>query len=192
MSQHEPQVIHSIDGIEEYNNPLPAWWLTLFYGCIIFALIYMVLYPSWFGAGLLKWSQVSMHEAEVKAYADKAPKSGIATMLSDPAAIEAGKAVYAANCVACHGVNLEGTIGPNLKNPPYWAYGTGTPEDMVYIVTHGTTGTAGLNKEAKGGMPTWKALGAAKIDQVVAYIVSESQAAPAATTEAASGTAATK
>lgn len=167
---HEPRVVRTIDGIEEYDNPLPGWWLTLFYGAIVFAVIYWVLFPSWLGAGLLKWSQAGQYDREVKEAAKLAPRTNLARMLRDPAAIAAGKAVFAANCVACHGANAEGGIGPNLHHPPYWAYGKGSPEDLEFVVNHGTTGVAGLNKAAKGGMPAWTSLGSLKVDEAVAYL----------------------
>jgi cytochrome c oxidase cbb3-type subunit 3 len=175
---NEPEIVCSCDGIEEYNNPLPGWWVTLFYGTIVFAIVYQILYPSWFGPGLLKWSQYKRYDQEVEAAKALAAKAGtapagLASVLSDPKAVEAGKAIFGANCAACHGANAEGGIGPNLHQPPYWAYGSGKAEDLEFIVTNGTNGTPGLSKDSKGGMPSWKGpLGPAKIQQVVAYVYS--------------------
>ncbi|HEY9854257.1 MAG TPA: cbb3-type cytochrome c oxidase N-terminal domain-containing protein [Stenomitos sp.] len=176
----EPEIIHSCDGIEEYNNPLPSWWLTMFYGTIVFAIVYQILFPSWFGPGLLKWSQITRYDNEVKAAAEQTAKvasaqstaGGLQAVIADPKAIEAGKALFTQNCAACHGANAEGAIGPNLHQPPYWAYGKGAPEDIQFIITHGTNGTAGLNKESKGGMPTWSQLGSTKIQQLTAFVYS--------------------
>jgi len=177
----EPEIIHSCDGIEEYNNPLPSWWLTMFYGTIVFALIYWVLMPSfWFWDGTMKWSQIKKYDNEVKVAAEQSAKvastqttaGGLQAVIGDPKAIEAGKALFTQNCAACHGANAEGAIGPNLHTPPYWAYGKGTPEDIEFIITKGTNGTPGLNKESKGGMPTWSQLGSTKIQQLTAYVYS--------------------
>lgn len=172
----EPEIIHTIDGIAEYNNPLPGWWLTMFYGTIIFAVIYQVLFPSWFGPGLLKWSQYKQYDHEMKVASDKAATTAasggsIAKIVNDPQAIEAGKAIFTQNCAACHGASATGGIGPNLVKPPYWAYGTGTPEDLEHIVMNGTT--VGMTPAAKGGMPAWgPILGKTKVQQAVAYVYS--------------------
>lgn len=174
----EPEIIHTCDGIEEYDNPLPGWWLTMFYGSIVFALVYWVLFPSfWFWNGTMQWSQNKRYDEEMKVAAELASKQAstqsggtLQAALGDPAALTAGKAVFTQNCAACHGATGEGGIGPSLANPPYWAYGTGTPEDIAFIVTKGTNGIPGLNKEAKGGMPAWSQLGTHKIQQVTAYV----------------------
>ncbi len=175
----EPEIIHSCDGIEEYDNPLPGWWLTMFYGTIVWALIYWVLMPSfWFWDGSMKWSQNKRYDNEVKVAAEQTAKlastqataGGLQAMLADPKALEAGKAIFTQNCAACHGANAEGGIGPSLSHPPYWAYGKGSAEDIEFIITKGTNGTPGLNPEAKGGMPAWSQLGTTKIQQVTAYV----------------------
>ncbi|MBO9541571.1 c-type cytochrome [bacterium] len=164
----EPKILHTIDGIGEYDNPSPPWIVATFYATVVFALVYQVLFPSWFGPGLLKWSQVKKYDHEVQVASQVAAKAasseaalGIDAIVKDPKAIEAGKAVYAANCAACHGVSAEGGIGPNLVTPPYWAYGTGTPADIEHIISKGT---------AKG-MPAWEGvLGKTKVQQVTAFI----------------------
>lgn len=164
----EAEILHTIDGISEYDNPSPPWIVGTFFATIVFALVYQALFPSWFGPGLLKWSQVKMHDQEVQVAAAVAAKAaspqaalGIEAIVKDPKAIEAGKAVFAANCAACHGVSAEGAIGPNLVKPPYWVSGTGTPADIEHIVSKGT---------AKG-MPAWEGvLGKTKVQQVTAFI----------------------
>jgi cytochrome c oxidase cbb3-type subunit 3 len=167
---HEPKILHTIDGISEYDNPSPPWIIMVFLATLAFALVYQVLYPSWFGPGLLKWSQVKVHEEQVQAASALAAKAastqadaGIDAVVKDPAAIAAGKAVFAANCAACHGANAEGGIGPNLVKPPFWVSGNGTPADIEHIVTTGT---------AKG-MPAWGGvLGKTKVQQVTAFVYS--------------------
>lgn len=168
--KHEPKILHTIDGISEYDNPSPPWIVATFFATLAFSLVYQLLFPSCFGPGLLKWGQVKKYDQEVQVASQLAAKAastqaeaGIDAVVKDPKAIEAGKAVYAANCAACHGVNAEGAIGPSLVNPPYWVVGTGTPADIEKIVTEGT---------AKG-MPAWGGvLGKTKVQQVTAFVYS--------------------
>ena len=84
-------------------------------------------------------------------------------MEETPAAIEAGEDVYKANCVACHGAELQGGIGPNLVDST-WIHG-GKPDEIVATITNGV---------AAKGMPTWgPILGNEKIGEVAAYIISK-------------------
>ena len=59
---------HSFDDIEEYNNPMPKWWLNMFYLTIFFAIGYMIYYPmgNWDGIG--KWTSMNQLEAETAAH----------------------------------------------------------------------------------------------------------------------------
>jgi cytochrome c oxidase cbb3-type subunit 3 len=163
-----PKVLdHSIDGIEEYDTPLPRWWLYLFYGTIVWAVGYWFVYPSWFGPGWSGWHQNAALVAEIDAHDKAHPKpagdgsAAMAKVIGEPVAIEAGKQLFAQNCAACHGPAAKGLIGPNLTDAT-WLYG-GKPEEIMHTVTKGT---------AKG-MPTWgPVLGPAKIAQVVAYVYS--------------------
>lgn len=173
----EPEIVQTIDGIAEYDNPLPGWWLTMTYGSILFSIVYWVLYPSWFGPGLLKWSQYKQYDQETKVAVERAAAGAakvggsLLAIVKDPAAIAAGKVIFTQNCAACHGAGGEGGIGPSLIKPPYWAYGKGTPEDLEYIVTNGTK--VGMTPAAKGGMPAWgPILGKTKIQQAVAFVYS--------------------
>lgn len=163
MDQEPKKVGHAIDGIEEYDNPLPRWWVWLFYGSIAFAIGYCILMPSWPGYnGLLGWSQFKMYAQEVAA----APKpaapaaNAVADAIDDQVAVEGGKAVYTRSCAACHGPEGKGLIGPNLHDAA-WVQGAGTPEDIMAIVAEGT---------AKG-MPAWKTqLSAGDIVKVAAFV----------------------
>lgn len=163
MAQEPKKLGHAIDGIEEYDNPLPRWWVWLFYATIAFAVVYCILMPSWPGyPGLLGWSQVKSYAQEVAA----APKpaapgaAAVADAIRDKAAVEAGKAVFVRNCAACHGPEGKGLIGPNLHDDK-WVRGTGSPEDILAIISEGT---------AKG-MPAWKSqLGSGDLVKVAAFV----------------------
>jgi cytochrome c oxidase cbb3-type subunit 3 len=117
--------------LEEMNNPLPRWWIYLFYLTIAFAVVYLVLYPG-FGAnkGSFGWTQVSQYEAEVaKANAAVEPlfakylKQDIAEVAADPQARAMGERMYLTYCVQCHGSDARGSKGfPNLSDTD-WLHG---------------------------------------------------------------------
>ncbi len=130
---------HNWDGIEELNNPLPRWWLWTFYGTIVFALVYVILFPAWplvSGAtsGLLGWSTRADAAAEISAVSTaQAPrmaaleKIDMAKLDQDPDlqgfANRAGAALFRANCSQCHGSGAAGAKGyPNLLDDD-WLWG---------------------------------------------------------------------
>lgn len=156
------------DGIEEYDNPLPDWWVGLFLVTIVWGVIYAVDYHF-----VSHRSQLGYYEAEMAEAAVKWPVKE-ATVTLDPETIAAGREIFMTNCIGCHGPDLHGTqIAPNLVDSE-WIHG-GRPEDIVKTITEGVP--------AKG-MVTWgPILGPAKISQVAAFVISSneggSQPAPA-------------
>lgn len=156
---------HSIDGIEEYDNPIPSWLMWMLYASIIFAIGYWVVYPGFWG-GTAGWSQAAMYDEEVKAadtkYAEiRKKQSDIFAILKNPAAIAEGKEIFAQNCTPCHGTEGKGDtgIGPNLTDAE-WLYG-GTAEAIVKTITNGT----------EKGMPAWgQQLGPVKVAKVSAFV----------------------
>ncbi len=147
------------DGIEEYDNPLPDWWLGLFWFTIIWAAAYALHYHV-----IAHRSQEKHLAAELAAAAQRWPEATApAVFVPTPELAAAGKAVYQTNCVACHGPALKGGIGPDLTDE-VWIHG-GTPEQVVATITDGV---------AAKGMPTWgPILGPEKVRQVAAYVLSE-------------------
>lgn len=159
-----PKILdHVIDGIEEYDTPLPRWWLYLFYLTIVWSVAYWLLYPSWFGPGWLQWSQNTAYEQEVAAHAEANPKADsgamLAALIGNPAEIAEGKQVFAQNCAACHGAEAKGGIGPDLTDAT-WLYGS-DPEGIFKTVRDGTA----------NGMPAWgPIIGEQKVGKAVAFI----------------------
>ncbi len=165
------------DGIQEYDNPLPNWFVYLFYGCILFAFLYTGYYTgsSWAlahagGAGQnLAWSGAEYLTAvklEEKAEASVRPKEvaggELQEFLRAPGSISGGEAVFKANCLACHGEQGQGIVGPNLTDA-FWLHG-GNPEAVLASITHGYPDK---------GMPAWKpVLGAEKVRLAAAYVLS--------------------
>ncbi|RME34347.1 MAG: cytochrome-c oxidase, cbb3-type subunit III [Gammaproteobacteria bacterium] len=156
---------HVWDGdLQEINNPLPRWWLNMFYATLIFGIIYLILYPglgSW--KGLLGWTEAGQYEAEMKqaeeTYGplfDKYLKVPVAELAKDPKAVEMGRHLFATYCVGCHGSDAGGARGyPNLRDND-WLYG-GTPEKIVETITNGR----------QGAMPAWEDQGLLTHEQVV-------------------------
>jgi cytochrome c oxidase cbb3-type subunit 3 len=155
MSKDPDQILghgDEADGIEEYDNSLPTWWLGLFVVCIVFAVVYGVDYHF-----VSERSSVKEMEAAIAARPKVVVTAGAAT---GPEAIAAGKAVYETNCVACHGADMKGGVGPNLVDAT-WIHG-GTLENITHVVTVGVP---------EKGMLTWgPILGPEKVGQVAAYV----------------------
>lgn len=165
------------DGIREYDNPLPNWFVNLFYGCIVYAFLYMGYYTG-NGWALAKAGGVgqslSSSGAEYLAAVHQERSSGVANRpkevtgaeliesLKSPASIADGEAVFKGNCLACHGDQGQGVVGPNLTDP-FWIHG-GSPEAVLASISQGFPDK---------GMPAWKpVLGAEKVRLATAYVLS--------------------
>lgn len=155
---------HSYDGIQEYDNPLPRWWVWIFYATIIFVPVYY-LAPGEIGAGK---GMVARYEAEVAAYEASRPaaaawdEAAFLAKATDPALLASGQAVFTTNCAACHRADGGGLIGPNLTDAA-WIHG-GTPTAIHTVIAQGVL--------AKG-MPAWeRLLKPEQVDAVVAYVMS--------------------
>ncbi len=161
---------HSYDGIKEYNNPLPRWWLYMFYITIIFSIVYLVLYPG-LGkfAGITGWTSAGQHEAEVVAHNEKYgpifakyAALPIEEIVNDPTAVGMGQRIFGTACVACHGSDGRGSPGyPNLTDDD-WLYG-GTPDDIVKSLVNGRNGIM---------PPQVPVIGEESVNDVVAYVLS--------------------
>ncbi|MFZ5601906.1 MAG: cytochrome-c oxidase, cbb3-type subunit III [Pseudomonadota bacterium] len=149
---------HSFDGIEELNNPLPHWWLNLFYFTIAFAFIYLTLYPGWGDAkGMLGWTSHGQWGTEVekannrydRIFAEYASVP-VAELAKNPEAVKIGQRLFGNNCALCHGSDARGNTGyPNLTDAD-WLYG-GTPEKIVETVTGGRNAMMPALGAALGG-----------------------------------------
>jgi len=148
------------DGIEEYDNPLPDWWLGLFWLTIIWAFGYAVNYHFIAHRSYVKDLAAEMTAASVRW---PAQASNAAMLSFAPEAIAAGEAIFTQNCVVCHGADMKGGIGPDLLDPD-WIHG-GTSTDVVRTITDGVP---------EKGMLTWgPILGPEKVNQVAAYVITK-------------------
>ena len=173
------------EDLTELDNPLPRWWVILFYATLAFAVIYLMLYP---GLGnnsmLLGWTQLEEYEAEVaRAEARYGPayeeylRLPVEEVAADPKALRMGERLFASYCTVCHGADAGGVPGfPNLRDA-VWQWG-GAPAEIKTSIFAGRT----------AAMPPWRdALGGdGGVDEVTAYVLSLS-GRPADPARAAAG-----
>ena len=143
---------HEWDGIEEFDNPMPRWWLWVFYATIVWGIGYSIAYPAWplvseATSGMLGWSSRAKVEAEIAAVETaNAPINAqlealeLAAIPGHPElegyAVSAGAAVFKTWCAQCHGSGAAGAKGyPNLLDDD-WLWG-GTMEDIHTTVSYG-------------------------------------------------------
>lgn len=166
QSDQDRLLDHSYDGIQEYDNPMPRWWVHIFWITILFALLYWMNVPG-IGAGK-GW--IANYERDMAAARARHPARAAAPRLDDdallamsrmPNEVAEGKAVFDMNCMPCHRADGGGSIGPNLTDA-YWVHG-GRPADLLRTAHEGVP--------AKG-MPAWGTI--LKPDDVasaVAYVI---------------------
>jgi len=162
---------HSWDeDLVELNNPLPRWWIWLFYITILFGFAYLALYPG-LGtfSGSYQWTSIKQYEDEVAlAEAQSAPiyekysKIDLKQLAADPEAMAIGQKLFLNNCAQCHSSDARGGKGyPNLTDAT-WIYG-GEPETIKASIMDGR----------KGVMPPWGAmLGDDGVKDVAHYVMS--------------------
>ena len=178
MSQKKDVILgHSgdNDGIEEYDNALPDWWLGLFAFTVVWGIGYGVDYHF-----ISKRSQTAGYDAEMAAAAERWPQQQPGELAFDDATVAAGAEVFATTCASCHNAALTGGIGPNLVDKT-WIHGF-EPEQIRKVITEGVP--------AKG-MPTWgPLLGPDKVAKVTAFVYESAKKAGAldGATVAAAGT----
>ncbi len=179
---------HEWDGIKELNKPLPRWWLLTFYACIVWAVGYMIAYPTWptiagYTKGVLGYSQ---REAVAKEIADASrAQAGMREQLAKTPFIEikansellrfamaGGLVAFQANCAPCHGRGAQGFVGyPNL-NDDDWIWG-GAVDQIHKTILYGVRSE---HKDTRNSqMPRYgidKLLTDAQINDAAEYILS--------------------
>jgi cytochrome c oxidase cbb3-type subunit III len=161
---------HVWDGdLEEYNNPLPRWWLGLFIITIIFGVAYLIIYPG-LGkyAGTSAWTQAGQHAGEVTDAQAKLAQhlaglenASIETLATNDKALSTARNLFGLNCSTCHGSDARGAKGfPNLTDND-WLWG-GSADAIYQTISQGRMGI----------MPAWgAALGDAGVDEVTTYVL---------------------
>ena len=155
------------ENLEEYNNPMPKWWSWLFVITVVFAFVYLALYPGlgnfkgmlgWTSVGQLKGEEAKA-DATVKPMYDKYMGMDVKVLAGDKQAMETGKRLYLTYCMQCHGADARGAKGfPNLTDSD-WLYG-GEPEQIKETLNNGRMGI----------MPPHAQLGADTIKDLASYV----------------------
>jgi len=177
MAQYEDKVLHELDGIREYDNPMPGWLMAIWWGSLVFSAAYLIFYALSFGEGSMEAeyrSETQSAVTEVQAYFDANPlvPPSPAELLAgarDTAVLDLGAGRFAKSCAACHGEKAQGLIGPNLTDE-HWIHG-GSAEQVFQSVAKGWP--------AKG-MPPWgRAVKPEELAALVSYIRSLQGSRPA-------------
>ena len=171
---------HDADGIREFDNDLPRWWLYGFYFTIAFAAVYLVNYHVLPKPLFGQKGMVAEYQAELEAASRSAPASPRAGVpaaalvaLTDQASLDKGRAIFDGPdnvCFSCHRVDLGGLVGPNLTDDQ-WLHGCSIG-DVVRSITTGYP--------QKGMMPfgVGKPLTEEQVLQVASYVLSKRGSAP--------------
>ncbi|MCA9513313.1 MAG: c-type cytochrome [Myxococcales bacterium] len=153
---------HEYDGIKEFDNPLPGWWLATFAITTLFAIYYWFAYHTLPAEGSFANHYAELADFNAKVAANAVSEEDLIAVAQDPAAVERGHKTFTTFCASCHGQQAQGQIGPNLTDA-YWLYG-GQPKDIWTTISFGRT---------VKGMPAWRpTLGDAKVNEVYAYVAS--------------------
>jgi cytochrome c oxidase cbb3-type subunit 3 len=144
---------HEYDGIREYDNPMPGWWVWLFVASIFFSIFYMI----WFhfpGPDLKQERSIyGAYDAELAAFAEQLiatygdlepTQQTILTYMQDDKAMAGMRSLFKGKCAKCHGADGSGEIGPNLTDD-YWINVTKVT-DIAEVITNG---------RLEQGMPVW-------------------------------------
>ncbi len=176
----EPEIIlreHTYDGIEEFDQKLPNWWLfTLYITIVLFVVVWVAYYQTPLGIRS-DWERIDHEVALIEKRREEQLKEMIASidneslmaMSAKRENVDSGKVIYEAKCLACHGPDLDSQMG-GMKLPGVslvdseWLYG-GSPLAIMTTVTEGSP-------DPTKGMIAWKSqLSAADIAKVTAYVL---------------------
>ena len=157
--------------IQEERGWLPAWWMAIFWGAVVFAVGYVVYFH-----GIAGWTQEKQYKEEVSAHAKKHPVVQVALTAEganpyrDKAdAVSRGQKTYMTRCAACHKADATGLIGPNLVDA-IWLHGN-LDKAVFTSIMEGIAADKAKQNPPKGPMPAHKtSLGAAKVLEVMAYL----------------------
>lgn len=154
---------HAFDGIQEYDNPMPAWWKRLFWGTFWFSVLYIMYFHSAKGRDVL-----DEYDADMQAYYEKqtadllamgeVTEAMLGTLAKNNAAMNEAKATFSKTCNQCHKADASGDIGPNLTDN-HWLGGNSLM-DLYKVI-----------KDGRNKMPPWgKKLSPDMVMKMAAYV----------------------
>ncbi|MFA5804689.1 MAG: cbb3-type cytochrome c oxidase N-terminal domain-containing protein [Melioribacteraceae bacterium] len=158
---------HDFDGIRELDNKVPPWFNFLFYGTIVWGIIYMLVFHV-FGDGQVQATEYKMEIQQAALEREIMIKSGTflneenVTLLTDAAGLSEGKAIFQKNCVSCHAIDGGGLVGPNLTDD-YFIHGNEI-KNIFKTIKYGVP--------AKGMIAWQTQLDPNKMQQVASYVIS--------------------
>jgi cytochrome c oxidase cbb3-type subunit III len=163
---HDELLEHEYDGIREYDNPLPRWWVWIFAGSFWFSIAYFFHYH----VSLNGQSVAASYDADVAEARENQAKASLTEpvseeslgkLMADPALMNDAKGLFGLRCTPCHGDKAQGTIGPNLTDSA-WIHGSGRLTDIFGVIDQGVL--------AKG-MPAWsKQLSPIEVRKLAAFV----------------------
>ena len=176
--EEEGEIIldHDYDGIKELDNNLPPWWVYLFYGTIVFAVVYLARYHVFDGdhTSVEYDKEVAQAEIDIAEYKKNNPDlvdAASVILLTEESDLAAGKVIFTEKCAVCHKDDGGGGIGPNLTDEN-WILGGGINNVFTTISEGGRDGK---------GMVAWKSeLKGNEIAQVASYLLGFQGTTPAA------------
>ena len=157
---------HAYDGIQEYDNPLPRWWVWIFWGSFYFAIAYVVHYHlTGNGQSVAQAYTEDMQlfrEQQAKlAMGNEVTEESLTKLMQNESLVADAKTTFARHCVQCHGPEGAGLIGPNLTDNS-WIHGEGKLMDIYQTISKGV-----LSK----GMPAWeRQLRPIELGKLTAYV----------------------
>lgn len=168
MAEYDDKVLHEMDGIREYDNPMPGWLMAILWGALVFGVLYIAFYALSFGEGSMEAEYRAATQkavASIDAYYEANPlvppsPADLLAGAANPETLEVGRSRFARTCASCHGDHAQGLIGPNLTDDR-WIHG-GTVEQIFQSVAKGWP--------AKG-MPPWgRAVKPEELAALVSYV----------------------
>ena len=164
--RHDTVMGHEYDGIQEFDNRLPNWWMWIMWGTMVFSLLYwLVFHTLELKPGSHEALEIVMQKAQEEQLA-RAQAAGIdndylVLMSQTESKVAEGREIWVKHCVACHLDQGQGSVGPNLTDG-YWVHGC-EPMQMLKVITDGV---------AAKGMPAWgNQLGPSRVQAAVAYVL---------------------
>jgi cytochrome c oxidase cbb3-type subunit 3 len=157
---------HEYDGIREYDNPMPGWWVAIFWATFLFSVGYLAHYHftgrgESIAAAYEDEMRVAREERAKRSLGEAPSEASLAQLMADPALMQDANALFAQRCAACHAAEGQGLIGPNLTDA-HWIHGGGKLMDIYQVVSAGVP--------AKG-MPAWELqLQPIEVRKLVAFV----------------------